>query len=332
MTKKNTQPNILILLALLFITLFNASCSNSFSEKNENDERADIDNETIVIDINKCSRANIQVDDIVEDVKYISLENDGEHYLTIPMNIKKVDSLIYVSDIDEHLFCFNKEGRFVWNVAVQGKAKNEVMKLYDFETDNNYVYLLDGMRSAILTFTHNGTFVSSKKLPFRAIKFKKQDENHWLFQLAPYTLNNKKENFQIAITNADFKIVNSKFSYNDGEAINTRTPFFENRDNALFYAPLYRRGVYRLTNKYEWKLAYYFDFHTPYIETAKKSEGIKEAVDKSLFYTYQNPLHNDKYLIQNFELSKKQRGTVFVDLHNNNAVFAQCSSPTQRNC
>lgn len=55
------------------------------------------------------------------------------------------------------------------------------MKLYDFEIDDKYVYLLDGMRSAILTFRHNGSFVSSKQLPFRAIRFKKQDETHWLF-------------------------------------------------------------------------------------------------------------------------------------------------------
>ncbi|WP_293589014.1 BF3164 family lipoprotein [Prevotella sp.] len=244
---------------------------------NENDERADIDSETIIIDIDKCRKSDVRLEDIITDVEYLCLENDGQHVLTIPQNIKKADSLIYIIDDNEHLYCFNDKGKFVRDVAVQGKAKNEVMKLYDFEIDDKYVYLLDGMRSAILTFRHNGSFVSSKQLPFRVIRFKKQDETHWLFQLSPYTLDNKQECFQVATTDSKFKIISSKIAYNDGEIVSTRTPYFENRNNALFYAPLYRRGVYRLTDKYEWKLAYYFEFHTPYFETADMAEGQMKA-------------------------------------------------------
>lgn len=32
-----------------------------------------------------------------------------------------------------------------------------------------------------------------------------------------------------------------------------------------------------MTDKYEWKLAYYFEFHTPYFETADMAEGQMKA-------------------------------------------------------
>ena len=306
-----------------FISLVCISCSTTYSKLNENDERADIDSETIIIDIDKCRKSDVRLENIITDVEYLCLENDGQHVLTVLQNIKKADSLIYIIDDNEHLYCFNDKGKFVRDVAVQGKAKNEVMKLYDFEIDDKYVYLLDGMRSAILTFRHNGSFVSSKQLPFRAIRFKKQDETHWLFQLSPYTLDNKQECFQVATTDSKFKIISSKIAYNDGEIVSTRTPYFENRNNALFYAPLYRRGVYRLTDKYDWKLAYYFEFHTPYFETADMAEGQMKAAQDGGYYNYQNPLHTDRYLIQHFESSKTFRGTMFVDLHSNKAMFAE---------
>ena len=108
------------------------SCSTTYSKLNENDERADIDSETIIIDIDKCRKSDVHLEDIITDVEYLCLENDGQHVLTIPQNIKKADSLIYIIDDNEHLYCFNDKGKFVRDVAVQGKAKNEVMKLYDF--------------------------------------------------------------------------------------------------------------------------------------------------------------------------------------------------------
>lgn len=53
------------------------------------------------------------------------------------------------------------------------------------------------------------------------------------------------------------------------------------------------------------------------------AEGQMKAAQDGGYYNYQNPLHTDRYLIQHFESSKTFRGTMFVDLHSNKALFAE---------
>ena len=307
----------------LLILFFVISCSNPerMAEMVEKTERSEIADSTVVLDMDVCSVDELPLSMLIKDVKYVELETNDSSYLYAPANIKITDSLIYVSDVREQLKRFDLEGNFIDDVYTRGQGPGEVVRLYDFDVDNDSLYLLDGAKSSILVYDHRRTLGSMRQLPFRATRFKHLSDGRFLFALAPYGLGNEEQSSLIALTDAHFTIQNTFFSQNvQVEGSTVRSPYFENSSSSIYFSPIYKRSIYRLDGKNLW-MNYYLDFHTPYYETSKNVDGMVEAQEKGLYYTYTNPFHDDLYLWQSFFTSADKRGLLLIRLSDNKAVF-----------
>ena len=315
------------LMVAITLCLFFISCGEldrRLAGKVELQERADISDSTLVVDMKKNVRESMKLSHLIKDVSYLELENVEGSFLYSPKNIKTVDSLLYIQDIENQLKCFKMDGTFVRDAYTKGHGPEEVVKLYDFDVDSRFLYLLDGAASAILRFEHDGTFVDRRKLPFLATRLKSLSSGNYLFELAPFTLDSGKEDVQVVVTDSLFQIKNEYFEREDYNSVGmvTRTPYFENGTYSTYFAPIHRRGIYKLEND-RFYMKYYLDFGTPYYEPSNQVEGDQEAKSKGIFYTYENPFHTDCYLLQSFITSVEMKGLFVMDLQTNHSLFVR---------
>ena len=304
------MKRISLIHTIIFTELLLVSCTDGRLAKSiESAERKEISDKTEVLDMGKNVVDSFSLSKFITDIRYVQLENPSEACLTVPMNIKIANEIIYVSDLDEHLFCFDKDGKFLRKAFRNGKGHGEVLRMYDFDVDDSLLYVLDGTRSSILTYRHDGTFVKDKTLPFRAISFARQ-ENGYIFQLAPYGMNGNDNENIIAVTDNVFSLLYTSFKYNL-KKINpvTRTPYFTNGNNPFLYAPIYGRSIYAIDEKGIY-MKYYLSFQSPYYEQNKQLDGAKEAAEQKIYYSYDNPLQCGEYIIQNFVTSKECKGVL----------------------
>lgn len=315
------MKRISLIHTIIFTELLLASCTDGrLAESVESAERRDISDKTVVLDMGKNVVDSFPLSKFITDIRYVQLETPSEACLTVPMNIKIANEIIYVSDLDEHLFCFDKDGKFLRKAFRNGKGHGEVLRMYDFDIDDSLLYVLDGTRSSILTYRHDGTFVKDKTLPFRAISFARQ-ENGYIFQLAPYGMDGNDNESIIAVTDNVFSLLYKSFKYNL-KKINPvkRTPYFTNGNNPFLYAPIYGRSIYAIDEKGIY-MKYYLSFQSPYYEQNKQLDGAKEAAEQKIYYSYDNPLQCGEYIIQNFVTSKKCKGVLLIDKKTDNYVF-----------
>ena len=248
--------------AIIFTELLLASCTDGRLAKFvESTERREISDKTVVLDMEKNVVDSFSLSKFITDIRYVQLETPSEACLTVPMNIKIANEIIYVSDLDEHLFCFDKEGNFLRKAFRNGKGHGEVLRMYDFDVDDSLLYVLDGTRSSILTYRHDGTFVEDKTLPFRAISFARQ-ENGYIFQMAPYGMDGNDNESIIAITDDVFNLLYTSFKYNLKKSNPVkRTPYFTNGNNPFLYAPIYGRSIY-VIDENGINMKYYLSFQS----------------------------------------------------------------------
>lgn len=315
------MKRILLFYAIIFTVLLFASCTDGrLAKLVESAERNEISDKTVVLDMEKNVVDSFSLSKFITDIRYVQLETPTEACLTVPMNIKIANEIIYVSDLDEHLFCFDKDGKFLRKAFRNGKGHGEVLRMYDFDVDDSLLYVLDGTRSSILTYRHDGTFVENKTLPFRAISFARQEKGY-IFQMAPYGMDGNDNESIIAVTDDVFSLLYTSFKYNLKKSNPVkRTPYFTNGNNPFLYAPIYGRSIYVIDENGVY-MKYYLSFQSPYYEQNKQLDGAKEAAEQKIYYSYDNPLQYGDFIIQNFVTSNECKGVLLIDKKTNNYVF-----------
>lgn len=313
---------ILLILNILLVLLSASSCKpKRLSSIIEKEEKSMISDSTVIIKPEKKRISSFPLSKLIEEVEYIQLETSEETAMSNPTNVKFARGIFYISDIDERLMCFDLEGKFIRKAYKKGKGRGEVIRMYDYDVDKNYLYVLDGTKSSIIKFNHEGKFIEEQPLPFRAIRFSLLPVGY-IFQLAPYTLDNGEEPFQIAITDMDFNIKEKKLRY-DIEDANpvSRTPFFTKTRDSVIFAPIYCRSIYFVKSNWSMPMEYYIEFSTPYYEQSKKINGTKEADLEGIYYTYDSPLSNSNYILQYFVTSPENKGLLVIDRRNDDYLF-----------
>ena len=311
-------------ISLCLLTLLACCTPERIALRVEQEERAAITDSTVIIDIGQCTVDRMPLSRLVRKVDYVELETNDSSILYTPTHIMLTDSLIYVYDVMEQLKKFDRTGRYLGDAYRRGGGPEELADLYDFDVDEDYLYLLEGARSILFKFTHQGELAERQPLPFRAIRFKRLCNGEFLFRLAPFVLlENTDEHVLLVHTDKDFHVIGRHFEQDHAqEGTVLRTPFFENARQSCYFAPLFRRSIY------EWgrqglQMKYYLEFGTPYYEPTKKVDGQQEAKEQGLFYTYQNPIHNDAYIFQPFVISTRQQGLLIIDRASHKAAFVR---------
>jgi len=312
----------LLILNILFVLLSASSCKpKRLAPIIEEEEKAMVSESTVIIKPEERGISSFPLSKLIEDVEYIQLETSEEAAMSNPTNVKFASGIFYISDIDERIMCFDLNGKFIRKAYKKGKGTGEVIRMYDYDVDETYLYILDGAKSSIIKFDHDGKFIEEKKLPFRAIRFSLLS-NGYIFQLAPYTLDNGDEPYQIAITDMAFNIKEKKLSYRieDANPV-SRTPFFAKTKSSVIFAPIYCRSIYFVNSEFDMYMKYYIDFQTQYYEQSKNINGAKEADIDNIYYTYDSPLVDSNYILQYFVTSPEKKGLLVIDRRNNEYAF-----------
>ena len=140
------------LIKLLVVCSIICSCTEvRYAESVERNERENITSNTVVVNMKSNEYEDVVLlSDIIKDVKYLDLEDTEESSLYPTKNIKVIDSLIYIQDIEDQLKCFDIQGRFQRNTYRRGNGPDEVVKFYDYDVDDTYVKKLTSLKKRIL--------------------------------------------------------------------------------------------------------------------------------------------------------------------------------------
>ncbi|MCC8173357.1 MAG: 6-bladed beta-propeller, partial [Odoribacter sp.] len=81
-------------------------------------------------------------------VKFIPLETTSACLINTIQQIAIKDSFIYVSDMNEAIYAFNKHGKFIRRIGTMGHGPTEYIRLHTFYIDhiNNNIVIIDGVK------------------------------------------------------------------------------------------------------------------------------------------------------------------------------------------
>ena len=313
--------NKLLMKIFVLLIVLNWSCSNLNENPNDIRIKNELDmitDNTTVVKISSCTREEYPLIEIIDSVRYISLENTDKALIAIIKTIKITNDLIYILDLQSHkIKCFDRSGTFLRDACQIGAGPQEISHLIDFDVDEDYLYILDGAKIAIHFFDHTGKYIKNEKLPYRAHKIHCLPDNCFYFELAPFGIQNNENSNLAVYTDSDFKPIDFLLKYVDGADCGVS---FGNQRNSAYLFSSYGNGIYeKVDGKFVMK--YYVDFNGKYFNTNKKDDGFKQAIEQNVYFTSSAPLHNNTYLLQSYTAGLKRDGTLLVNLKENKAMF-----------
>lgn len=104
--------------------------------------------------------------------KYIKLQTTKECQITSISQIKRVDSLLFVMDVKQHLFLFDLEGNFIRTIGGKGSSNSEYILMSGFfvDKDKQQLGIIDKAQNDYLIFDFSGMFIERKALPKDAVQ------------------------------------------------------------------------------------------------------------------------------------------------------------------
>lgn len=144
---------------LIFSLCFLWACGG---KGNEEDEYV---SESIQV-INIPNRLDIttHADSIFSTLTFLPLETNSECMISFVMNLKIVDSLIYINDGLKRLLVFDSNGKFKYQIGAKGNGPGEYLEMRDYIVYKDRIEILDFKK--ILTYTLTGEYISTKHFDF----------------------------------------------------------------------------------------------------------------------------------------------------------------------
>ena len=116
-----------------------------------------------LINIENPEQGNqVNLNDFLEIKKVIKLETQKGCLLGNIKNIKQLGDKLFVSDVNDNLYEFNSDGKFVTKIGSKGKGKGEYILITDFYFDKDRIKIFDRMSNKILLYDLTGKFISDK--------------------------------------------------------------------------------------------------------------------------------------------------------------------------
>lgn len=103
--------------------------------------------------------------------EFVRLETDSFCLITNVRQVEMNDSYIFVSDT-YNLYSFSKNGKFVSQIGRKGEAPNEYLVFNTFFVDNvkKQISILDDFKNVFINYDFKGRYLSTVKLPPKAIQ------------------------------------------------------------------------------------------------------------------------------------------------------------------
>ncbi len=118
------------------------------------------DNNQAIINLKNVELKNIKISSIVDSIYYIKLETSSECLIKDIGQIYLDKDFLFVSDGQEHLFVFNRDGKYLNQIGRKGHGPGEFLAINSFSIDpkNKIVYILDHKR--ILGYDYQGFYTN----------------------------------------------------------------------------------------------------------------------------------------------------------------------------
>jgi hypothetical protein len=259
---------------------------------------------------------------LIDSVRYVELDNSDNALLSVIRNIKVINDRIYVLDLDSRLKCFDRQGRFIRDAYKRGGGPEEIGHFIDFDVDENNLYIFDGAKVSLFTFTHDGVFVKREKLPFRVDAFKRIPDNKYLFLLSRFSsINDKDEDIsdKIVLTDDKFNAVQSVLhNIEDSRPPLCVYPFFENSAKPKYFCDNMGYGLFEQKDSVLF-MKYYLDFGGKYFN--EDLSRYKFTEDEEKYFAMRSPLRNEDYILQAFYSGLKRERTLLIRLKDNKMMF-----------
>lgn len=93
---------------------------------------------------------------------------------------------------------FDHDGNPIASYGKRGNGPGEYVYPWAVDVDDKNVYILDASQKKLMKYTHDGSYQSTKEMPFRAGSFIMLDSNKILFNLEP----SEETSYQLCITDS----------------------------------------------------------------------------------------------------------------------------------
>lgn len=242
MTKRTIS--YLCFLASLFYACNSQTTSRNIATCNPVSIRLDIDKKVKTFPLSQ----------IVDSIQYIKLETPNEHTIGEVNKILSFKNQYFISDYNNSLFCFDRNGKFKYRVARQGKGPGEYIKLTDFTIDSvkNQLILSDDLK-LIFNALADGSFVFEYRSPSPSYKMEYIGNNQIFLDAAYNTNPTLTEDHTLhSFLISDGGVIKAKY-YPYSEDIRSvvrfynKMPQFFRYRNELLFSPLLINEVYALT-------------------------------------------------------------------------------------
>ncbi|WP_300502297.1 6-bladed beta-propeller [uncultured Duncaniella sp.] len=184
-------------------------------------------------------------DSIFEFKDYLLLETNEHSTLTRCSKIVFNDDNVYILDANKRIVAFGPDGRFLREYSHIGQGPGEYTYLGDFNIVNDSLYLLDGMKGRLYTYTLEDEFISDREIE-KATGFRMLDNGIALNignghadgngEKSPYSYNYVSSNAGEPVVKAaphNKYLCGYHFSFSSGD-----NSFFEFGDRIFTYFPL----------------------------------------------------------------------------------------------
>jgi hypothetical protein len=278
-----------------------------------------------LISINPQKAVNeMPASDFFSDIDYIPLESNDDHLIGQITQMLIYQDKIYILDLQQHtVFCFQKDGKFLFEINKKGTGPGEYVELdnISIDHDKNHLLLCNNSINKILVFDLNGNYIQTYKIDCNANVFTYIADGYSAF-FGDFTANPKYEKEQntpnLLITRLDEDV--QKVQYTDlffpsninfGATVSPATCFSSYQSGTVTLLEAYNDTIYHLlSNKVE--RAYYIDFGD-----MKKGDGFysllyNPVTDSKKIFEYETN-HNVCNIIG---LSETSKNIFFVYYHN----------------
>jgi hypothetical protein len=254
--------------SILFFVLFCISCSNKAKQQDVSVE---------VIDFYSFSlQENVFIpEEIVQDRKYIKLDDSDEALFKIISKIKLTTDRIYILDKQlRKLIVFNADGSFLSTVGAKGQGPGEYINLTDFDVDDSgNIWFIDGRLDKLFLFNSSFRFQKDMKLPFEADIIKCLPHDRLMFGLSSWNVGENSPS-RIAITNTALETVSTCLTHSEyrDDVYWVSYYNFVSTENEILYNKQIDDHVYAFSPDGELKKIYRFDFGKRSVPDAYKKD------------------------------------------------------------
>ena len=119
-----------------------------------------------------CPKGTISEQPNYDSLQILKLETNKDCLITEFRQLEMNDSMIFLLDLNESLYAFNKNGKFISRIGEKGNGPGEYNRINTFFIDNKNgnIIIVDEVKSALITYDFTGKFISTVHLPMENIR------------------------------------------------------------------------------------------------------------------------------------------------------------------